>query len=255
MGEPLDEDRITLEHLPETGTEIFGRQDQLQLLDKAWEGETPNLLSFVAWGGVGKSALVNKWLDTMRADNFRGALRVFGWSFYSQGTEGHTASSETFINEALTWFGDKETADSNKSAWVKAKTLARLIREEKTLLILDGMEPLQWGTGVMEGEIQDAGLNVLLKELAKDNPGLCVITTRVKIKGLQRYDTTLDQKQLERITPQAGRALLRVRGVHGTDARLEQLTRDFGEHALAVNLLSSYVKAYGWDAIEEIPNA
>ena len=39
----------------------------------------------IAEGGAGKSALVNEWLTRLRADSYRGATIVLGWSFYSQG--------------------------------------------------------------------------------------------------------------------------------------------------------------------------
>jgi hypothetical protein len=49
--------------LPETGYErLVGREAELQRLDEAWMGATANILSLVAVGGAGKSALVNEWL-------------------------------------------------------------------------------------------------------------------------------------------------------------------------------------------------
>ncbi len=47
---------------------------------------------------------------------------------------------------------------------------------------------------------------------------------------------------MEQISDEAGRALLRVGGVRGTDAELEAATRDFGNHALALNLLAAYLR-------------
>ena len=69
------------------------------------------MISFVAWGGVGKSTLVNKWRERLAADNYRGAKRVFAWSFYSQGTGERVTSADIFIAEALKWFGDPEMAE------------------------------------------------------------------------------------------------------------------------------------------------
>ena len=44
-------------------------------------------ISLVGWGGVGKTFLVNNWLLQMQADNYRGAQRIYGWSFFNQGTD------------------------------------------------------------------------------------------------------------------------------------------------------------------------
>ena len=76
-------DKVDIVRLPQTGYELFGRQKELTLLNNAWESDTINLIAFVAYGGTGKSTLVNKWLEKMRWDNYRGAKRVFAWSFYS----------------------------------------------------------------------------------------------------------------------------------------------------------------------------
>lgn len=115
---PLPPDKISLAKLPSTSPDLFGRDDRLKELDDAWANPHVNIMTLVAWGGVGKSALVNKWLTQMACDNYRGAERVFGWSFYSQGTaEGRQVSADTFIAAALTWFGDP--APMQGSPWDK----------------------------------------------------------------------------------------------------------------------------------------
>src|SRR5205085_2664098 len=53
--------------------------------------------------------------------------------------------------------------------------------------------------------------------------------------------TGVKTRDLEQITPQAGRALLRTARVVGTDAELEGLAERFGPHALAVSLLGVYL--------------
>ena len=98
--------RIETTKLPITSPILYGRENQLKLLDQAWENPHTRVISFIAFGGVGKSALVNAWLNNMEADNYRGAECVYGWSFYSQGvTEQTQASADAFFNDCLTWFG------------------------------------------------------------------------------------------------------------------------------------------------------
>ncbi|HYX40624.1 MAG TPA: NACHT domain-containing protein, partial [Pyrinomonadaceae bacterium] len=218
------------------------------LLDEAWASDNRNVVSLVAWGGVGKSTLVNKWLERMAADNYRGARRVYAWSFYSQGTGERVTSADQFINAALLWFGD--TDPTAGSPWDKGERLARFVQSEKTLLLLDGLEPLQSPHAHERGKIKDPALLTLLTELARNNPGLCLITTRERVSDLAEFETatteqkaaTVLHKDLEQISDEAGRALLRVGGVQGTDAELEQATRAFGNHALAVNLLAVYLR-------------
>jgi len=98
--------KISTAKLPTTQHALFGRDKELKLLDDAWANPHCHVLSFVAFGGVGKSALVNEWLNRMEFDNWWGAERVYGWSFYSQGTrEDKQVSADTFLEDALKFFG------------------------------------------------------------------------------------------------------------------------------------------------------
>lgn len=230
--------KIYIDRLPVTGAELFGWQKELQLLDDAWSSDKTNVVSLVAWGGVGKSTLVSKWLERMQVDNYRGARRVYAWSFYSQGTGERVTSADLFINDALNWFGDSDPTVG--SPWDKGERLAGLIQKEKTLLLLDGLEPLQSPYAHERGRVKDPALATLLLELAVNNPGLCLITTRQPVSDLADFNATM-HKDLEQISDEAGRALLRVGSVQGTDAEMETATREFGNHALALNLLAVYL--------------
>ncbi|TFG50128.1 MAG: toll/interleukin-1 receptor domain-containing protein [Anaerolineales bacterium] len=232
-------EKIDIHRMPITGAELFGRQNELELLDNAWESDKTNVVSLVAWGGVGKSTLVNKWLEQLAADNYRGARRVFAWSFFSQGTNESVTSADLFIAEALDWFGDPDPKAG--SPWDKGQRLADLIHKKKTLLLLDGLEPLQSSYEYERGKVKDPALATLLSELARQNPGLCVITTRETVADLAPFMETSCQKDLMKISDEAGRALLRVSGVQGTDAELEAATSALGNHALAISLLGVYI--------------
>lgn len=269
----LPPEHVDLTHLPETGAALFGRDRELELLDAAWGGRvattlTPDaqqripdspirLLISIAQGGVGKSTLINHWLDEMRRDNFRGARRVFGWSFYSQGVcEQGAVSADSFTDAALRFFGDSDP--DTGSPWDKGERLARLVGTQRALLVLDGLEPLQSAHTFNRGKLRDPALEALLQGLVRNSDGLCLITTREPLTGLseQLGVTALD---LEQITPQAGRALLRTARVVGTDADLEALAERFGPHALAVSLLGVYLHGHPGhgvgpaQALEQLP--
>jgi hypothetical protein len=245
--ESLDSNRINISRLPITGRDLFGRERELEQLDEAWANQKTHILSLVAWGGVGKSALVNQWLARMAQDDYRGASRVYAWSFYSQGTTDKAVSADQFIEAALTWFGDP---DPNKgSPWDKGERLARLIGEQRALLMLDGLEPLQYPPGPDEGRLKDQALQSLLRQLAADNKGLCVISTRISVSDLSSFDgRTTTHIALEHLSPQAGAEVLKAQGVKGTQAELEQASREFDGHSLALTLLGSYLSdVYGGD--------
>jgi hypothetical protein len=54
--------------LPVTGSDVFGREEHIGFLGDAWANQQINVVTIVAWGGVGKSALVNHWLRRMAAE-------------------------------------------------------------------------------------------------------------------------------------------------------------------------------------------
>jgi tetratricopeptide (TPR) repeat protein len=140
----------------------------------------------------------------------------------------------------LKWFGDLEP-DAG-SPWEKGERLAEFVRNQKTLLILDGLEPLQQPFREEEGRIRDPGLQSLVRELAHYNPGLCVITTRLDVDDLKDFSgTTAENRHLEHLSDDAGMELLKYLSVKGTDDEIKQAVRDFGGHALALMLLGTYL--------------
>jgi Protein kinase domain/NACHT domain len=134
-------EKISIARLPVTGSDIFGREEDIAFLNDAWANEDANVVTVVAWAGVGKSTLVNHWLRRMAAEHYRSAELVFGWSFYRQGTTGDTSSADDFLDAALAWFGDPDPRIG--TPWEKGERLANLIARRRTLLVLDGLEPLQ----------------------------------------------------------------------------------------------------------------
>ena len=235
---PLGPDKISIAKLPSTSADLFGREKELAALDAAWNDPRINVLSLVAWGGVGKTALVNRWRLQFAQDNYRGAERVYGWSFYSQGAaEGRQVFADPFIAAALTWFGDPDPTAG--SPWDKGERLAELVKRQRTLLILDGLEPLQ---DPPTGKIKDRGLCSLLRELAEDNHGLVIVTTRLAVDDLKDFTGSRGiQIDLENLSPEAGGAYLAHLGVKGTTEELQRAATEFGGHALALTLLGGYL--------------
>jgi hypothetical protein len=161
--------KISVARLPVTGSDVFGREEDIAFLDRAWANKDVNVVTIVAWAGVGKSTLVNHWLRRMATDHYRSAELIFGWSFYRQGSSGETSSAAEFLDAALTRFGDPDPRLG--TAWEKGERLAKLITHHRTLLILDGLEPLQNPPGPQEGRVREPSLQALLRELAAFNTG------------------------------------------------------------------------------------
>ena len=208
--------KISVARLPVTGSDVFGREEDIAFLDDAWANKDVNVVTIVAWAGVGKSTLVNHWLRRMAAEHYRSAELVFGWSFYRQGTSGGTSSADEFLDAALTWFGDPDPRIG--TAWEKGERLAKLVAHRRTLLVLDGLEPLQNPPGPQEGRVREPSLQALLRELAAFNTGLCVITTRMPVADIADHErTSALRRDLEQLSSDAGAKLLRALGVKGDE--------------------------------------
>jgi hypothetical protein len=233
--------------LPITGSDVFGREEDIAFLETAWSNQQINVVTIIAWAGVGKSTLVNHWLARMAAEYYRSAELVFGWSFYRQGTTGGSSSAEEFLDAALIWFGDPDPRIG--TAWEKGERLAKLVAQRRTLLVLDGLEPLQTPPGPQEGRLRDPSLQALLRELAAFNTGLCLITTRTPVADIADHEgTSALRRDLEQLSSVAGAKVLRALGVKGSEAELRIASDEFRGHCLALTLLGSYLTdAYDGD--------
>ncbi len=252
--------------------ELIGREDETKLLNDAWEKVVcigkgrPHVLTFVAFGGEGKTSLVAKWAAELAHQDWPGCDAAFAWSFYSQGTrEQVAASSDLFLKEALTFFGDdadKEFAASPAGAFEKGQRLARIVGQRRSMLILDGLEPLQYPTeakAFKPGELKDQGVAKLLKDLASGGHGLCIVTTRIEVPDLQVFKGgAVIETHLKRLPRSAGVTLLKSLGVKGSERRtlplkdgdeksekvneFEKLVEDVKGHALTLTLLGGFMK-------------
>ena len=232
--------KISVARLPITGSDVFGRDEDIAFLDSAWASQDVNVVTIIAWAGVGKSTLVNRWLRRMAVEHYRSAQLVFGWSFYRQGTSGGTSSADEFLDVALAWFGDPDPRIG--TPWEKGERLAKLIAHRRTLLVLDGLEPLQYPPGSQEGRVREPSVQALLRELAAFNRGLCVITTRLPIADLADHEcSSAPRRELEQLSSDAGAQLLRALGVKGHEAELRSASTEFSGHCLALTLLGSYL--------------
>jgi hypothetical protein len=285
----VNERRVDISRIVKYAPErLIGRETETAMLDKVLSQmkrgtkKRPHVLGFVALGGEGKTSLVAKWLGGMAGKDWPGCESVFAWSFYSQGSREQVAvSSDLFLAEALKFFGDPEMAGSAVGAYEKGQRLAELVGGQRSLLILDGVEPLQYPPSSPTGSrLKDQGVEALLKGLAASSNGLCIVTTRYSIPDLAAFvGSTWHEEELKRLSREAGVALLKDCGVKGSERpssgnsfdpkpqakafgdaedahasgsrsneqsdplnEYEQLVEDVKGHALTLQILGQYLK-------------
>lgn len=236
--------------LRHTAEVLIGRDGELTMLDAAWNDSQKNVVVVRGKGGEGKTSLVASWMAELTMKDWRGAEYVFDWSFYSQGTRDQgTASAETFIIAALAFFGDPNPNLGGPEE--RGARLARLTGAKRGLLVLDGLEPLQYPPGPMHGQLTDSGMAALLRGLAGRNDGLCVVTTREKVDEIkQHYGRSSIDYPLEFLSPVAGAALLHYAGaqragektIAADDTELQEASVEVRGHALTLFLVGQYLK-------------
>src|SRR5947209_9947543 len=237
--------------LHHTAELFLGRDQELRKLDAAWADGT-NVLSVIAWGGVGKTALLSEWIQTRfvnthwkDAADQPSPLAYFDWSFYDQGTRAssderavRTGSVGDFFEQALGFFGDPDVTRPGKGA-----RLAGLVRRQRTLFILDGLEPLQQPVGSpTAGRLIDPDLRDFITALAQSNPGLLVLTSRQPLADLDGLHGVAARKEdLDDLPKPIAVSLLRKMQIAGSDQDLEKACDRFGCHALSLTLLGRFL--------------
>ena len=249
-AEILAQDRI---HLPATllsgSGYLAGRDTEEQLLLSAWQGCAPgappdektNIVVMHALGGAGKTSILRRMVDQLAVAEFPYAAKVLGWSAINQGGSNDlAANTDAFFSDALRTFGI--VSDLPNDPVARARLLAKTMRANRTLLLLDGIEPLQEMPGVKGGRLKDPGLAQLLAELARGHPGLVVMTSRQRLPELaDSAEPSVIDHRLDDLSAGASVELLEHLGCRGTPAAFRSAVELVGGHALSVTLMGTYL--------------
>ncbi len=234
---PKENTQIHSDRLPNVKGKFFGREAEIQILNDAWAGNDTRIIQFIAPGGTGKTKLLRHWLD--QTDNIE---VLIAWSFYSQGTsEDKQISATPFFSHAFDKLGSTRDLSSFNTEEDKGEHLADLLRQHRAVLVLDGLEPLQHASKGMRGELKDRAVRQLLKSLAGQNSGLCIITTRIAVHELSDREH-VHSHDLKNLTPADGVELLQSLKVKGQTQELEKAVMEYGCHALALSLLGNLLR-------------
>ncbi len=233
-----------LTRIPNPAAKLVGRENYLTQLDKAYDDPAISVVSLIAPGGVGKSAITDEWLTRLAAGKYGGAEIVFGWSFYSQGSHETATSSTQFYDKALPFFG--HAGELPKPDEAKASLLFQLMAAKKCLLVLDGVEPLQHRPEVQHGWVADVGLKLLLDYTGRnglENGGLILVSSRQELIEMEKYEgRNYEEIDLEFLNDGEGAALLESLGVEKFQNELTETSKEYGGHALALVLLGKMLK-------------
>jgi tetratricopeptide (TPR) repeat protein len=244
-----------------------GRVSERRVLTE-WltRGRRP-VLTLVAFGGMGKSALAWVWLrrDVLglpgagdspaggkgtrarRVPKGRGLCGVLWWSFYEP-----QSSFPVFVDQALAYCGG--AASRSLTLADKVAALLMLLQQQRFLLVLDGFErelrdsegatadrPTERGTGDEYRQIVDPHAARFLRQAASlPLRGRILLTSRLfpreldGLDGCQRHDLT-------GLAPEDAFAFYRAQGVRGTRSEIQATCEPYGYHPLALRLLAGLI--------------
>lgn len=231
--------------------EWTGRDTLLQKITGDWNDPEKHVVGLIGFGGEGKSSVARKWIDNLLNDPSQPQPEgVFWWGFYEN------RSVDEFFEAVLKWLtGGKKDPQSIPSSSAKAAFIAGMLTTAKRFLfVLDGLEVLQHQDDDRFGLLQNNDLRDFLAYLASpENPSFCLITSRTPMLDLIKY-TTYSHKDVEHLSVEDGRELLRKLKVKGDDNQLDKLVKDWDGHALTLSLLAGLlVDQFGGD-IQHIPD-
>ncbi len=229
---------VNIHHLPEPTTALIGRKTELAQLTEAIKNPHKRLAIIVAAGGIGKSALTDEWLQQIAQENYYGKTRVFGWSFYAQGTHTSYTNSQEFFSKVLPFL---DVTEIPKDEIEKARVLARCLQQQPCLLILDGLEPLQYSENLqpINGELQDSALKEFIACFRRTaGKSFVLFSSRQPLVELKKWQAehylSLD---LETLPHDDGEKLLKSLGVIGKIEELQAISKDLNGHALSLVLM------------------
>jgi len=233
--------------------EWVGRDDLLASISRDWAAPNRSVTGLIGFGGEGKSSLARRWVDMLVGlPNRPTPDGVFWWGFYDR------SSVDEFFEAALDYMGGGRIDPRRvPSANVRAQIIGAMLGAGRYLFVLDGLEVMQHQEGDQYGLLRSSDLRDFLTLFAAPgHQSFCLATSRAPLLDLMNY-TTYTHRDVTRLSPADGRALLREVGVVGQDDILSEIVAAWNGHALTLGLLGGHIATqYGGDAarIDDLPD-
>ncbi|VVB87732.1 Uncharacterised protein [uncultured archaeon] len=230
-----------------------GRKQEREMLTNWLRKDSHPMLSLIAMGGMGKTALAWHWLTEDIKGSDEQPRKILWWSFYDS-----EAGFDRFLRKAIEYFSEDEV-DWNKLASTRDKMefLHKILSENRYLMVLDGVERVlrnyyNLGSPYQGDEIKkddrgdfrsciEPNCGMFLQWLTSgDMKTKTLLTSRLYPKELDGLAGCL-RKDLEQMDKEDAFEFFQRQGVRGTRAEIEMACESVGYHPLSLRLLSGMI--------------
>ncbi|MCK4736717.1 MAG: DUF4062 domain-containing protein [Methanophagales archaeon] len=230
-----------------------GREQERKMLKDWLTGDSHPMLSVIAIGGMGKTALAWYWLMEDIVGSDEQPRKIVWWSFYD-----YESGFGRFLKKAIEYFSDGAVDwDSLESTRDQMEFLYKILCDNRFLLVLDGVERLlrayynlgspYHGDELKEDERGDfrsciePNCGMFLQWLASGKPRTkTLLTSRLYPKELDDLEGC-PQKDLTQMDKEDAVEFFHRQGVKGMRAEIEMACDSVGYHPLSLRLLSGMI--------------
>jgi tetratricopeptide (TPR) repeat protein len=231
-----------------------GRKQEREMLIDWLKREPHPMLSLIAIGGMGKTALAWYWLMEDIVGSDEQPKKILWWSFYDR-----ESSFERFLKKAIEYFSDDEVDwDKLVSTRDKMDFLYKVLTENRYLLVLDGVERVlrayyKLGSPYQGDEFKEdekgnfrscieLNCGLFFQWLASGNPKTkTLFTSRFYPKELDSLEGCL-RRDLKKMTKEDAVQFFNLQGINGIRAEIEMACESVGYHPLYLRLLSGMIR-------------
>jgi tetratricopeptide (TPR) repeat protein len=250
---------------------LIGRQKELTLLTDWITGkelkldgqkapaDSVRIMSVVAIGGMGKSALTWKWFNDVAPQEMKNLAGRMWWSFYES-----DATFENFVIRALAYVSRQTIDEVMQIPAPKRETqLLAALDHQPVLLVLDGLERILIAYARMDAarlddsevgkekslrKTADPRVGSFLKKLAQVKASRVLVSSRlypteVETVGGDAIPGTF-KIDIEGLTDEDAIDLWRAFEVRGSRDELLPIFNTFAKHPLLIQALAGEVKRY-----------
>src|SRR5207249_3265836 len=250
---------------------LIGRQAELRFLTDWITGKELNfdgrkapadsvrIMSVVAIGGMGKSALTWKWFNDVAPQEMKNLAGRMWWSFYES-----DATFENFVMRALAYVTKRPLDEVQQIPAPERETqLLAVLDHEPFLFVLDGLERILIAYARMDAsrmddsevgkeknlrKTADPRVGSFLKKLAQVDRSRILVSSRL-------YPTELEtaggdsipgtfRLKIDGLNDEDAVELWRAFGVSGSRDELLPVFNTFGRHPLLIQALAGEVRRY-----------